>query len=521
MSQSTTTPEPEYQKRGRSKKPMIIGTAIVAVIAVAALVTTLALRSNADSTGSQARELVVGLTLEPTNLDIRTTGGVALDQVLIDNVYQGLIGFESGSTDTYVPVLANELPKISSDGRTYTFVLRDGATFHSGSSVTATDVVESYSATLTADLLGYETTVEATDERTIVITLAEPNSQLLWHLANRPGLVFEAAYTGDLATTANGTGPYTVENWKQGDSLTFNANENYWGASPELDRVVWRYIPDGTAAVNAALDGDLDVLAPVVSSMTEQINGNESFTLVRAASTDVFTLGYNTLKAPLNDLRVRTALSQAIDSEAIIAAFYGDGKALGGPITDIEAGYENLTSINAYDPENAKALLAEAGVENLSLTLTVPNFYAGAAIDQIVSQFAAVGVTLTVDQVEFPTWLSDVYAEPEDGTPRTFDISYVDHAEANDFANYVTPGYYFGTTDAEAVRLYEESLRETDPEVAASLIAEAARIVAEDAPAKWLINYTPTNAIGTNVSGFPENNTNSRINLEGVSIIKE
>lgn len=528
-SNTSAKPEaPEYRKRSRSKKPLLI---VLAILAIAAIIAAFTLFLNRDqgsgagagsgSGGGDGSELVVGLQLEPSNLDIRTTGGVALDQILIDNVYQGLIGLKSGTVDEFVPVLAEDLPEKSEDGLTYTFTLRDGITFASGNALTAADVVDSLSAaegpaSLSATL-GAPVTVTSPDEKTIVIALSAPNSQLMWQLANRPGLVFETAYAGDLASTSNGTGPYALENWKQGDSITFAANPNYWGEKPSVDTVVWRYIPDANAAVNAALEGDLDVLAPVVSNMVSQFDGTD-FAIENASSTDVFTLGFNSKKAPLDDVRVRTALSMAIDGDSIVAAFYGDGKTLGGPITDIEPAFEDLTSINAYDPDAAKALLAEAGVENLELTVTIPSFYASDAINQVVTQFAEIGVKLTVNPVEFGTWLSDVYSASEDGTPRTFDLSYVNHAEANDFSNYTNPEYYFGYENAEVQDLYKRSIATTDPAEAVTLVKQAAKIVAEEAPAKWLINYTPANAVAEHVQGFPKSNTNSRINLEGVSL---
>ncbi len=521
-SQSTKDAAPEYRKRNRSKKPLIITIALIALAAVVAAVIfwisrdqgTTADTGDAESGTVTPASLTVGLQLEPTNLDIRTTGGVALDQILIDNVYQGLIGLASGTVDEFVPVLAQELPKISDDALTYTFTLREGVTFASGNTLTVDDVVDSLSATLTAEVIGTDATVTALDDKTIEIHLVSPNSQFLWHLANRPGLVFESAYTGDLANTTNGTGPFTLSQWIEGDSITFTAVDDYWGEPAAISEVVWRYIPDANAAVNAALEGDIDVLAPVRSDMASQFDGSD-FTLDRAASTDVFTLAYNNQRAPLDDPRVRSALSMAIDSESIIAAFYGDGNALGGPITDIEPAYENLTAINAYDPEAAKSLLEEAGVSDLSLTVTVANFYDTAALNQVVTQFADIGVTLTINSVEFGTWLNDVYLGKD------FDLSYVNHAEANDFVNYTNPEYYFGYNNAEVQQLYADSIAAEDPADAAELVKQAARIVAEDAPARWLINYTPTNAIAAHVSGFPNSNTNSRINLAGVSVTTE
>lgn len=525
MSESNPNPtneSPEYRKRGRSKKPLVI---TLVLVIVAALVALGVIWMNRDTNAPGANggpseqpsggEIAIGLTLEPSNLDIRTTGGVALDQILIDNVYQGLIGLAPNSLNEFVPVLAEDLPEVSDDALEYTFTLRDGVTFASGNPLTAADVVDSLSAAegpaSLGTALGAPVSVEAADDRTVSIKLSEPNSQLLWQLANRPGLIFESAYAGDLSNTANGTGPYALENWKQGDSITFVARPDYWGDAATLDRVIWRYIPDGNAAVNAALEGDLDVLAPVTQNLASQFDGTD-FTLSNGDGTDVYTLGYNSQRAPLDDVRVRTALSKAIDSDAIIAAFYGAGKPLGGPITSLEPGYEDLTSINSYDPEGARALLAEAGIEDLALTVTFPNFYPADAINQVVTQFAEIGVTLTVDSVEFGTWLNDVYITKD------FDLSYIDHAEASDFANYANPDYYFGYDNPEVQSLFAQSIAATDADEAAELLKQAARQVAEDAPAKWLINWTPTVAVNKSVSGFPGSNINSRINLAGVTV---
>src|SRR5690606_32458998 len=101
---------------------------------------------------------------------------------------------------------------------------------------------------------------------------------------------------------------------------------------------------------------------------------------------------------------------------------------------------------------------------------------------------------------------------------RPFDLSYIDHAEAFDFANYTNPGYYFGYDSAKVQDLYVQSIAATGADEANELVARAARLVAEDAPAKWLINYTPTNAVGVDVHGFVQSNTNSRINLQGVTV---
>lgn len=494
-----------YQKKHRSKTPLIIGILVVIALVVGGIVIAQSLNKPSDE--AEKDELTIGILLAPTNLDIRNTSGVALDQVLADNVYQGLVGFAPGSLDVR-PVLAEEFT-VNDDGTRYEFVLREGVTFHSGAPLTADDVVTSLH-----DTFGGSISVSAPEERLIVIELDAPNSFLPFQLAGREGLILESAATNDLKNTANGTGPYRLQSWTEGDNITLVRNEDYWGEPATLDTAIFRYIPDGKAAVNASLDGDLDVQIAVLPTLTPELEANENFTLVNAASTDVFTLAYNGARAPFDDPRVRTAFSQAIDTESLVIALQGDGTPLGGPITSLEPGYEDLTSVNAYDPDNARALLAEAGVENLEVTVTAPNFYDTVALDIVASQLAEVGVTLNIEQVEFGTWLEDVY------TNKDFDLSYVDHAEAFDFVNYTRADYYFGYDNPEVRALYEAALKAGSLDEMSTLLAQAARIVAEDAPATWLYNYTPTNAIATHVEGFPASNTNSRINLEGVTIKK-
>lgn len=504
----TDAPAPVYRKRRRSKLPFVIG----GIVVVVAVVTTLIALSVSNASPEAKQQLSIGLVNEPQNLDIRNTAGVALDQIFIDNVYQGLVGLKPGTVDQIAPVLAERLPKVSADGKTYSFALRDDVVFHDGAKLTAKDVVASLSSTLTPEVVGGEATVSAPDAHSVEIALAEPNSQLLWLLAGRPGLILEAQAKNRLTNSANGTGPFRFEEWKQGDSLTLVRNDDYWGDPATLKTVVFRFIPDGRAAVSALKEGDLDVHAALLPSLRSEFDGNRSFRLERADGTDVFTLAFNSAKPPLNDQRVREALSRAIDTKALIAAQHGDGKQIGGPITRLEPGYQDLSAINAYDPTSARTLLAAAGQQNLSLTLTAPNFYDQASLDLITTQLSEVGVSVKVKRVEFASWLEQVY------TNHDYQLSYVDHAEARDFGNYANPGYYFGYDSPKVQQLYRDSLRATDPTTANELLSAAEKQVAVDAPAKWLYNYTPTNVISTKVTGFPRANTNSRLNLEGVSI---
>ncbi len=463
--------------------------------------------------------VAIRLVLEPGNLDIRETAGAALDQILVDNVYQGLVA--RTPEQEIVPALAYDWT-VSEDGLTYEFSLQDGITFHDGQELTPQDVVWSLTTRKNSqwrDAKRLEKIQTITAEgQTITITLSEPDSTLLWNLTGRAGLVFKEGDTIDYKTATNGTGPFVLTSWKQGDSITFERNENYWGDEAKVAEVVFDYIPDNQAALGAALAGEVDVVTGFDANLKDQIEANGDFALVLGKSTDKGTLAFNSTKAPLDDKRVRQAIRQAIDHDAIIEAL-GAGQTQYGPIPELDPGYEDLADVAPFDPEAAKALLAEAGAEDLELTLTIPNFYPTTIPQILVSNLNDVGITLKVDSVDFSTWLQDVYSNknPEE-QPTTYvndgwELSFVLHTEARDFENWANPLYYFAYDNPRVQELFAQSITAVDEQEAAQLLAEAARIVSEDAAADWLFNGASVVAVGSNIAGMPSVNVNERLNL--------
>ncbi|MGO3190463.1 MAG: ABC transporter substrate-binding protein [Microbacterium sp.] len=458
--------------------------------------------------------LTVGLVLEPTNLDIRRTSGAALEQILVDNIYEGLVS--RAQDNTIEPRLASEFEK-SDDGLTYTFALNEGVTFHDGTEMTSADVVASYEAVRTDEALqghasfaGVES-ITSPDASSVVITLTEPDQNFLFALTGPAGLIFQSEDDTDLQTAENGTGPFVMQNWSKGSTITFERYDEYWGDPAGVAEVVFEYIPDFTAGVNAALDGSLDVLTAVDPNLAPQLEESDDFVLTEGRTTDKATLAFNNAKAPLDDPRVREALRLGIDHEGLIEAV-GAGEPLYGPIPELDPGYEDLSDVAPYDPERAKELLAEAGEEDLELTLTIPAFYGTTVPQVLVSDFSKIGVTLSVDAVEFPTWLEDVH------TNKDYELSYVLHVEPRDFGNFADPDYYFDYDNPEVQRLYTEALTEIDPDASAELLAEAARIVSEDHAADWLYTGQTITAVRPIVSGFPQDSINSRIDLAGVTV---
>ncbi|WP_127819363.1 ABC transporter substrate-binding protein [Microbacterium sp. CPCC 204701] len=493
------------------------------VLAAASLLAAGALLLTACSPGAEPAPTATGepdpeasvairLVLEPGNLDIRQTAGAALDQILVDNVYQGLIA--RTAEQDIAPALASDWT-VSPDGLTYTFTLREGVAFHDGQPLTPQDVVWSLTTRKNtpdwsdSGRLANVATIAA-EGQDITLTLTEPDSSLLWNLTGRAGIVLKEGDTVDYNTAANGTGPFVLDEWRQGDSITFVRNDAYWGEPPQVAEVVFDYIPDNQAALNAALAGEVDVVTGFDANLREQIEANGDFVLELGQSTDKGTLAFNQVSGPLADVRVRQAIRQAIDHDAIIEAL-ASGQTQYGPIPELDPGYEDLSDVAPYDPEAARALLEEAGAEDLELTLTIPSFYATTIPQILVSDLNEVGITLEVESVDFSTWLNDVYINQD------YELSFVLHTEARDFENWADSDYYFTYDNPEVQELYAQSLAATDDDEAADLLREAARIVAEDHAADWLYTGASVIAVGTTITGMPSINVNERLNLAEIA----
>jgi peptide/nickel transport system substrate-binding protein len=473
--------------------------------------------TKATGTADTSATVDVGLYLEPTDLDVRTTSGVALDQALIDNVYQGLVGLDTSGR--IHDVLAKS-HTVSADGLTYDFTLRSGTTFSNGDVLDAADAVwslnqvEDTKTDVGNAAFASVKSITAPSAEDVRITLSKPSAELLYSLAGRAGLILDEQATNDRKTTAIGSGPYLLKSWKQGDSITLTRNAKYWGTKAKVASVVLHYFTDRAAAVNGALAGDIQVLTTVDPTLKAKFQGNQDFSLKKGISTDKYTLVFNSKRGVLTKLAVRQALREAIDPKAIIAAVGGDGVAQGGPIPQGDPGYQDLTSVDAYDVADAKAKIRAAGAAGTTLTLTIPNIYGTTVTDVLTNQFKAVGITLKVSSVDFTTWLTKVY------TNKDYDLSFVDHAEAHDFANWVTPGYYFEYSNAKVNSLYAEASTALTASDEDAKLAEAAKLVAADAPAAWLYTAVNETAIRTGVTGFPVDFTSNRLNLAGLAVAK-
>lgn len=458
--------------------------------------------------------VVVGAVLEPTSLDIVHTAGAALDQILLDNIYETLL--TTDESGTIEPGLA-DLPEVSADGTVYTFALQDGVTFHDGHALTSADVVWSLEALSAEDAAGAEdlaaiSSITAPDDLTVELTLTQPDNDLLFNLTRRAGAVLPADATG-LENSADGTGPFVFEEWNTGTSISLGVNADYWGDVPSIAGVTFLYFTEPNAAVNAFTTGDADILTGVNSDLVGPLQDNPDYVVNEGTTNGEFTLGFNNSREPLTNRDVRLAIRQAIDKEGVKELYNGFGTIIGGPVPPTDPWYEDLTDIAPYDPEASRQLLADAGYgDGLDLVLVYPNIYPTTTAEYVASQLADVGITVEIQTVEFSVWLEQVYTNGD------YDLTAVLHVEPHDIGNYANPDYYWHYDSPVVQQLIGDAKVAPTQEEATELLKQAARQISEDSPVDWLILAADLTVARKGVTGYPLNDTASRFDASGITV---
>ena len=472
--------------------------------------------STSDATDAPAgagEEVVVGAVLAPTSLDIVTQAGAALDQILLDNIYETLL---KANDEGEVEAGLTELPEISDDGLTYTFTIPEGVTFHSGEALTSADVVWSLDAQRAeganqVERLASIVSVDAPDDQTVEITLSEPDNDLLYTLTRRAGAVLQAEATG-LESEANGTGPFRLDDVNAGTSITLSRNDEYWGDAPAVSGLTFLYFVDPNAAVNAFTTGDVDILTGVSSDLVGPLQDNADYVVNEGVTNGEFTLGFNNGKAPFDDPEVRRAVRQAIDKEGILQLYNGFGTIIGGPVPPTDPWYEDLTDVAPYDPEAATAVLEAAGVAGSTVTLEYPNIYPINVAEYVASQLSEVGLEVTIETVDFSVWLDQVF------TNKDYDMTVVLHVEPRDIGNYANPDYYWQYDSPEVQQLVADAKTSLDPDESIELLRQAARQISEDSPVDWLLLYSDLTVSTPDVTGYPTDDTASRFDASGITL---
>lgn len=468
----------------------------------------LAVMTGATAGGALAQgRAVVGMTLEPPILDPTAGAAAAIDEVVYANLFEGLTRIDE--TGSVRPGLAARW-EVSDDGLTYTFHLRDGVTFHDGTAFDAEDVVFSIERAKAEDSANAQKTlfepiesVRALDPATVEIVLQRPEGLFAWHMGWGDAVIVAPESADTNATEPVGTGPFRFVDRVEGQSVTMARNDDYWGEAPALEELVFRFVSEDAAQIAAVLAGDIDVFPNIGSEGLDAFEGNPDFEVYIGTTEGETILVPNQRRAPWSDVRVRRALQHAIDRDALVQAV---GEGLGTPIGSHFAphhpAYVDLTGRYPYDPDAARALLAEAGHgAGLRAVMKLPPpSYARLGGEVIAAYLAQVGIEVEIVPVEWAQWLSDVFRGAHD-----FDLTIVSHTEPLDIGIYARDAYYFGYESDAFDALMDRVAGEADADARAALYGEAQRLLAEDAANVFLYQLPKVGVRRTGLQGVWEN----------------
>lgn len=459
---------------------------------------------------ASAQTLTMAMAAQPDTLDPQVTSATAAFQVS-KSIYDTLV--EVGPDGVIVPALAASY-EVSADGLAYTFDLVT-TNFHDGTALDSSDAkasLERIMSEATASPKRSEfaaiTSIDTPDAATVVVNLTQPQPALLASLASGWGAILPSeklAEGHDFGNNPIGTGAFVFQSWLRDNAITLAANPDYYKGAPQLTEVVIRFVPDPAIQLQGLLTGEFDVADTIAAADRPTVESNPALAMVEEPSGLALVSAINTRHAYLSDPRVRRAFNLAVDSQTILDVAYGGGTPIG---TFMEAGSPWLPADiepYGYDPEQARALLAEVGVpSDWTLDMPLPQPYdAHIQAGQMVQDYLReVGVNAEIRIVEWGVWLSEVYGEA-----RNFDLTVIGHTGKLDPSGRLD-GYgveaenYTGYDDLVTADLIAEGARVSDTAKRQELYGDALRRIHDAAP--FIFFGTPGRAYAkqANVEGF-------------------
>lgn len=417
------------------------------------------------------------------------------------------------------PALA-ESWEISEDGLEYTFQLRKGVTFHDGTPFTAKDVKYSIERAMTEPSARRFTVsfknVDIVNDYECILNLENSMAATLNYLAVPCNSIISEEIINrigeDEYATKNpcGTGPFIFKEWIPGDRIIFTANENYYLGAPSIKTLIIRNISDKSASLVALETGDIDAVVEASSSDKQTVLENPNLSWYETTSVVYYSLQVNNKIEPFNDVRVRKALDMAINRDEIIAiALEGQGLPATSGVSIYSFGYVDEIKNAPHNPEQAKALLTDAGYpDGFDTNIYVRDDFMQKAAQVIQSQWAKIGVNAQVHVMERGALMTDMMDGnleipmsmatdlPLDASLHlnTLDSRYFGHNGAN----------FTFWSDTEFDSLNIQQLKETNPSKRAEIIKKCLLIEKENVPAIPLFYHNVNIAMRADIKGLEQ-----------------
>lgn len=354
-------------------------------------------------------ELVIDLASEPDTFDPALTYKIDGWSV-VHSVYDSL--YQYGAEGVLEPLLAESVPTVI-DAQTYEIKLRQGVTFHNGESLDVASVrtalehiVDEKTGAQIAGQFVVISEVKEIDPLTLHLVLSQPAPWLPAQIAAwLTPLPPQHVASQDWVNQPVGTGPYKFVEWKAGESITLEINENYFSGSPKgrpiAKRVVYRFVSEGSTRVADLLAGSAQVIRSVPVDQVQAVEDGGATVLPVPVSGSAF-VRVATDVAPFSDVRVRQALNYAVDVDAIRDALFGGyGQRLPNLFAPGGLGFDGALEPYPYDPDKAKELLEQAGYEDgFETTLEHTVSERADLAEAIAGQLGEVGIKVTTQPTE-------------------------------------------------------------------------------------------------------------------------
>jgi len=478
----------------------------------------------------------------PTVLKIANTANIttwdpiasfSTEAAYMANSYEQLLRINPpGSAEQYTPLLA-ESWESNADGTVWTFHLRSGVTFHDGEVMNADAVVKSLDAARTVGGASFiwwmVDSIEAVDESTVQFNLSVSAPVDLIASSLYAAWIVSPAALDAAAADENfwadgksyGTGPYMVESYVPDQEIVFQQFPEYWGgfSDSNYDTVLVQIVPEALTQQQMLEGGDVDLVTRVPAENYDSFRNNPDFTFYEEPSFFNYVGYFNTLRAPLDDVRVRQALSYAIPYEDIIKiGAQGLGTQSRGPVPAGVWPWSPDVGQYTYDLDKARELLKEAGHEgggfSLRLTYAAENDTEAAFAPLIKDSFAQIGVDVTVEAIGFSQQWADAKSDPANAQDIFLVLYWPTYSDAGS-DNLWSLFYYtekpffnlsywnneaYNTTLDEAI-----ALTVTDPAASQAKYVEAMNILYDEAPGISFFDTKAVFIIPKSVDGFKYN----------------
>lgn len=479
----------------------------------------------ASTAKSKDNDIVIALQADATHLDPHVSSNGISNQIT-NEMYECLLAFDEDTN--VVPALAKEW-SVSEDGKSYTFILNEGITFHDGEPFNAEAVKAVYERGLADDSLTLKRTISAWEsvdvdsEYQVTINLLEPNNTFInkitqFRMVSPKAMAMENA-SDYLAKNSAGTGPFKLAERVDGGYTKMVPYENYWREGSTVDSLTFQVVPEDASRIAMLQTGEADIITPVPVTDVSLIENDESIIIDVAPATTYRYVTLNTEWAlpdgrkPFADKRVRQACNYAFDSEAYAkVVFNGYAKVPTSVFSDSIYYYAEQTPYTA-DVEKAKALMEEAGfADGFDVEIIVDN----TTIEQkgatfVQQQLAQIGINVTLLPNESTANAEKTSAPLEETTVQMWYVNWSSGSyEADGSMRSILHGEKFPPNgyntafwnNEEFNQLLDDALKMSDTNEIAEAYAKAQAIAWEECPWIFLGNDNTINAYKTYVTGL-------------------